>query len=35
MGRMVEYARSWDDGFGTFLDRTCSWKVSCSLEKSS
>jgi hypothetical protein len=28
MGWMVEYVGSWDDGFGTFLDCTCSWKVS-------
>ena len=35
MGWMDEYAGSWDDGFGTFLDRTCYWKVSHTFEQGS
>jgi hypothetical protein len=33
MGWVVEYVGSWDDGFGSFLDRACTWKVSCPFEK--
>jgi hypothetical protein len=35
MGWMVEYPGGRDDGFGTFLDRTCSWKVSHSFSPTS
>jgi len=35
MGRMDEYAWSGDDGFGTFLGRTCYWKVSHTFEQGS
>jgi hypothetical protein len=35
MGWMVEYAGSGDDGFGPFLDRTCSWQVSRSSKRGS
>lgn len=34
MGRVVEYHGGRDDGFGSFLDRTRPWKVSCSFQKS-